>query len=125
MEIRRLRFELLILILNNLACINSCDRFSVSTPSSVNTRSSGARLVSSIGRTFIISNNFFSRHINLWNTLSSDIKLAPSLSTFKRKLSLFDHSFLIAIYIYIYIYIYLYIYILRNQVLVYQIYLSK
>ena len=65
-EIRRLRSDLILYykMFNNFVCINSGDHFSDFTPSSVNTRSSEARLVFSFGRTRTLSNNFFFRHIN-------------------------------------------------------------
>lgn len=63
---------------------NSCNHFSVFTPSSLNTRSSGTSLVSSIHCIPSLCNKFFSRNTNLWNCLPYDIKLAHSLSTFKR-----------------------------------------
>ena len=126
---------------HDIVGINSCDHVSVFTSQSLNTRSSGARLVSAIGHTLTLSNNLLSRHINLRNSLPCDIKQIPSLATFHRKtncltfllfsLVIFisihsDHMFLIALYmcisvwvllrmcVYVYMYcicIYIYIYI--------------
>ena len=65
LEIRQLRSDLTSLLqnCNNLVCINNCDQFIIFQYSAfhllINTRSSGARLVSSNGRMSILSNNFF------------------------------------------------------------------
>ena len=92
--VRRLRSDRILYykIFNNLFCSNSGYHFSVFTSLSQNTRSSGARLVSSFGRTRILANNFFSRHINSWHSLPLEIKQTTSHYIFETKLNMLDLS---------------------------------
>ena len=70
LEIRRLRSDLNLYhnIFNNLVCINSSVVTSQHSHLISNTRSSGARLVSFVGRTLTIS-NIFSRDKSIYGTL--------------------------------------------------------
>ena len=91
-EVRRIKFDLIMCckIVKELVDLNPNDFFLFASISS--TRGHNSKMVKRLFRINSLFNCFANRVVNCWNSLSSDIVNAASLSAFKLKLRSVDMS---------------------------------
>lgn len=96
LEIRRVRFDLLLYYKicrsDSIGVINHSDHFKSINYTSLQTRSNSPKVVTPIGCSNKLLNNFFHRHVHLWNSLPSPVTNAPSIFYFCLSLMLIDTS---------------------------------